>query len=266
MAYKEFDKTYRWPIERQHQVNNPYIWRHDLDHLRRQFWEAAQSTSLTVDYYACISDKDDWNNDPNVRWAEPILLPVIFDDSPRVKILKNFGFYSEDDERPTLLYLPMYIDWMTKDLLDVRENSLIRVHYFGQNIPAEFRITDKRMDSVYGIFWVCKLAPERFNQFYLVQEHGRHFLKLGRRDSDVRCEHEYMDEGKDKDTRTFEHDDYTENMRTPGFSADDYFDKIMDSETENTVDFYTKNAKQHNEDIISSQSGEVIWDGPRAKR
>ena len=228
---EELGKTWRYPMERQHVVSNPTIFSRDIDIQRRMFIEAAISMGVIVDFYRCCSDKSDFYNDANCKWEEPVKLPVIFDEHPRVKILKALGWYTEDDERPTLLYLPMYKDWILKEILDVRENSLVRIHYFGQNIPSEFRITEKKMDSVYGVHWVCKLAPERMDEFSIIEEKGRHFLKRVKRDMD--CSHD-MDENADN--RKFVHDGVNDNITEANSSDYDYYDLITNGKSENTVD------------------------------
>ena len=252
---QEFDKQWRYPIERQHYVNQPIIQRNDIDLQRRMFWESAVSTGIIADYYRCGSDEADFYNDPNCLWEAPIYLPIQFDDVPKVKILKQWGWYTEDDEKPTLAYLPMYSDWTTKELLDVRENSLLRIHYFGQDLPAEFRITDKKMDSIYGVHWICKLAPERFNQFYMIQEHGTHFLK-----KKVRLDSEQHgsinpppDDGSPGDARVYEHDDMPAGQALTDRRPDDYWAMVMGEDTENNVDFY--NEYQNSDKIEPKKAG-----------
>lgn len=196
------------------------------------FIEAATSTGIIVDFYRCVTDRNDFNNDPNCIWEDAIHLPVILDDAPKVKVLKDLGWFSEDDERPTLVYLPMYKDWTTKELLDVSENSLLRIHYFAQPVPAEFRIMDKKMDSIYGVHWVCKLAPERLDHFYVVNEKGRHFLKLKKR---------YFDEANNttmtEEDRRVEHGEFMDTQMLDN-TSDDYFDLIMNGDSENNNIFF----------------------------
>ena len=241
---EEYGKVWRYPVERQHVVNNPVIFNRDIDLQRRMFWEAAQSTGILVEFYNCMYDDSDFNNDPNTLWEDKIILPVIFDDHPKVKVMKEYGWYTEDDERPMLVYIPMYRDWTTKELLNLRENSLIRIFYYGNETPSEFRITDKRMDSLYGVHWICKLAPERFNRFCFVQEGGRHFLKLKTRD-------EVLQEGAGEfiSNQIYDNDSYVANIARND-SSDDYFDMIMNDDSENTVDFYIR--EENDNDLIGN--------------
>lgn len=248
---EEYGKEWRYSLERQHSVHNPVIINEDIELQRRMFWESALHTGITVDFYNCKFEQQDFNQDLNLMWDDAIRLPVIFDDAPKVKVLKNLGWYTEDDERPELVYLPMYKDWMTKELLDVKENSIIRLYYFGGINTADFRVTDKKMDSVYGVYWVCKLAPERMNDFTMIELNGEHFLKR----SEVRSRHtEYMDKqisdgyspdyDKSSDFRNYEHSSYV-NQIVDNDEDDGLADNLNYSSTENNNVGYTD--KEDNE-------------------
>ena len=197
-----------------------------LDLVRRMSFEAMLSTGITVDFYRCNSSKSDLYQDPDCTWDPAIQVSCIFEDNPKVKILKNLGWYNEDEEiRPPIIYLPMYIDWESKKLFDVTSNSLVRVHYFGQNTPSEFRITERKMDSVYGVYWVCKLSPERLNKFEEVRINGTHFLK--RKDRDDGCIHDKENNDSDSDFNgDLEHEDY-ENYLKKSNNEEEYYDMIM---------------------------------------
>lgn len=242
---EEYGKEWRYSLERQHSVHNPVIINEDIELQRRMFWESALHTGITVDFYNCKFEQQDFNQDLNLMWDDAIRLPVIFDDAPKVKVLKNLGWYTEDDERPELVYLPMYKDWMTKELLDVKENSIIRLYYFGGISTADFRVTDKKMDSVYGVYWVCKLAPERMNDFTMIELNGEHFLKR----SEVRSRHtEYMDKqisdgynpdyDKSSDFRDYEHSSYV-NQIVDNDEDEGLVDNLNYSNTENNNVGYT---------------------------
>lgn len=242
---EEYGKEWRYSLERQHSVHNPVIINEDIELQRRMFWESALHTGITVDFYNCKFEQQDFNQDLNLMWDDAIRLPVIFDDAPKVKVLKNLGWYTEDDERPELVYLPMYKDWMTKELLDVKENSIIRLYYFGGISTADFRVTDKKMDSVYGVYWVCKLAPERMNDFTMIELNGEHFLKR----SEVRSRHtEYMDKqisdgynpdyDKSSDFRDYEHSSYV-NQIVDNDEDEGLADNLNYSNTENNNVGYT---------------------------
>lgn len=242
---EEYGKEWRYSLERQHSVHNPVIINEDIELQRRMFWESALHTGITVDFYNCKFEQQDFNQDLNLMWDDAIRLPVIFDDAPKVKVLKNLGWYTEDDERPELVYLPMYKDWMTKELLDVKENSIIRLYYFGGISTADFRVTDKKMDSVYGVYWVCKLAPERMNDFTMIELNGEHFLKR----SEVRSRHtEYMDKqisdgynpdyDKSSDFRNYEHSSYV-NQIVDNDEDGGLADNLNYSSTENNNVGYT---------------------------
>lgn len=261
---EEYGKEWRYSLERQHSVHNPVIINEDIELQRRMFWESALHTGITVDFYNCKFEQQDFNQDLNLMWDDAIRLPVIFDDAPKVKVLKNLGWYTEDDERPELVYLPMYKDWMTKELLDVKENSIIRLYYFGGISTADFRVTDKKMDSVYGVYWVCKLAPERMNDFTMIELNGEHFLKR----SEVRSRHtEYMDKqisdgynpdyDKLSDFRNYEHSSYV-NQIVDNDEDDGLADNLNYSSTENNNVGYTDKESNENTTFTSIDGKKYI--------
>lgn len=261
---EEYGKEWRYSLERQHSVHNPVIINEDIELQRRMFWESALHTGITVDFYNCKFEQQDFNQDLNLMWDDAIRLPVIFDDAPKVKVLKNLGWYTEDDERPELVYLPMYKDWMTKELLDVKENSIIRLYYFGGISTADFRVTDKKMDSVYGVYWVCKLAPERMNDFTMIELNGEHFLKR----SEVRSRHtEYMDKqisdgynpdyDKSSDFRDYEHSSYV-NQIVDNDEDDGLADNLNYSSTENNNVGYTDKESNENTTFTSIDGKKYI--------
>jgi hypothetical protein len=261
---EEYGKEWRYSLERQHSVHNPVIINEDIELQRRMFWESALHTGITVDFYNCKFEQQDFNQDLKLMWDDAIRLPVIFDDAPKVKVLKNLGWYTEDDERPELVYLPMYKDWMTKELLDVKENSIIRLYYFGGISTADFRVTDKKMDSVYGVYWVCKLAPERMNDFTMIELNGEHFLKR----SEVRSRHtEYMDKqisdgynpdyDKSSDFRNYEHSSYV-NQIVDNDEDDGLADNLNYSSTENNNVGYTDKESNENTTFTSIDGKKYI--------
>lgn len=261
---EEYGKEWRYSLERQHSVHNPVIINEDIELQRRMFWESALHTGITVDFYNCKFEQQDFNQDLNLMWDDAIRLPVIFDDAPKVKVLKNLGWYTEDDERPELVYLPMYKDWMTKELLDVKENSIIRLYYFGGINTADFRVTDKKMDSVYGVYWVCKLAPERMNDFTMIELNGEHFLKR----SEVRSRHtEYMDKqisdgynhdyDKSSDFRNYEHSSYV-NQIVDNDEDGGLADNLNYSSTENNNVGYTDKESNENTTFTSIDGKKYI--------
>lgn len=261
---EEYGKEWRYSLERQHSVHNPVIINEDIELQRRMFWESALHTGITVDFYNCKFEQQDFNQDLNLMWDDAIRLPVIFDDAPKVKVLKNLGWYTEDDERPELVYLPMYKDWMTKELLDVKENSIIRLYYFGGISTADFRVTDKKMDSVYGVYWVCKLAPERMNDFTMIELSGEHFLKR----SEVRSRHtEYMDKqisdgynpdyDKSSDFRNYEHSSYV-NQIVDNDEDGGLADNLNYSSTENNNVGYTDKESNENTTFTSIDGKKYI--------
>lgn len=224
---REVDKDWRYGLESQHLSGNPKIFGKDFDLVRRMAFEAMFSVGISVEYFRCSNNTPDFYKDPNCTWDDAITMSAIFDDNPKIKIIKQLGWFTEDDEaKPILIYLPMYKDWNTKEIYQIEDNSLIRIHYFGQQEPSEFRITDKRLDSVYGIYWICKLAPERLDNFYMVTQDGTHYLKRDDTRDYEGCEHKHEE---NPDDRVFQHGDYEKypEKNEKDDSEDDYSFLVM---------------------------------------
>lgn len=207
MPIQNNDKDWNYKIERQHIVPHPNIYSLDHDLNRRMANEACAHSGYKVQYFEAIEESD-FYQDKVVTWKDAVVMDCIFDENPKVKILKELGWYNHDSEiQGQIIYLPMYkgLNGLSKDIFSVKDQSLIRVSYFGQNYPVDFRITEKRMDSTYGIFWICKLAPESLDNFEYITSHGSHFLKR-RDDAPEECVHDTT-EDKDKDERVFQNED-----------------------------------------------------------
>lgn len=223
MAYEQ-DKDWRYQLESQHLSGNPIIFGKDIDLVRRMAFESFMSMGITVEYYRCWYDKKDFYQDPDCKWDDRILMHAVFEDNPRIKVLKDLGWYNEDEEiRSPIIYLPLYKDWRSKEVFDIKDNSLIKVHYFGQESPSEFRITEKKMDSVYGVNWICRLAPERLEDFFTITDNGTHYLKRKKPGDRIpeTCDHDAND--THEDGRIYQHGDYEKNV------SDDYSSLIMGS-------------------------------------
>lgn len=203
------DTDWRWWDQRgdQNFIRDKNKFRDDIDLQRRIFIDACRNNGYKVEYFEAEKEERDIYYDPVVsRWKQSIILPCIFDDSKNIKILKNLGWFAADQEiQPSILYLPMYKQWETKEILDLQDQSLFRISYFGQNYPADFRLSEKKMDSVYGVYWICKLAPEHLDNFYYVTDHGSHYLKR-KKDDSTKCDHKKI-EGNQDDKRIYQNKD-----------------------------------------------------------
>lgn len=208
---QERDKDWKWWDQRgdQNFVRQDNLFRSDVSLQRRIFWDSCTHSGYKVEYFEAEEEVRDIYYDPITRWKDSIILPCIFDDSKNIKVLKNLGWYSADQEiQPTILYLSMYKHWETKEILDLKDQSLFRISYFGQRTPSDFRLTEKKMDSVYGVYWICKLAPEHLDNFYYVTDHGSHYLKR-KEDKEAKCDHQYGEKGEEskRDSRIYQHED-----------------------------------------------------------
>lgn len=152
----------------------------DSDIVRKMFLEATQAVGCTAIYHEVKTLEEDIYNDPSTEYLEPLTLDVLFDENPKVRVLKDLGWYNEDEEiRPLLIYLPIYKN-LNNEVLNVIENSLVEIVYLGINKKRTFRITTKRLDSLFGNYWICKCVPERNIQFRYDPSDGLEFLNVNR--------------------------------------------------------------------------------------
>ena len=202
------DTDWRWWSQRgdQNFIKDENMFRADIDLQRRIFIDGALHSGYKVEYFATREEIRDGYYDPITTWEESVILPCFFEDFPKPKILKSYGWFQADQETQSqLLYLPMYRNWETKEILDIKDQSLFRVTYFGQNTPADFRLVEKRFDSFYGVYQICRLAPEHLDNFYYVTDHGSHYLK--RKKDSKSSEHESHKEETKKDRRIYQNED-----------------------------------------------------------
>ena len=202
------DTEWRWweHVGDQNLIKQNNLFRSDVDLQRRIFIDACLHSGFKVEYFEAVKEKRDIYQDPVTEWKQSAILPCIIDEHPKIQLLKSYGWYEADQEiQGQILYLSIYRNWETKEILDLQDQSLFRIHYFGQNFPSDFRLVSKRMDSVYGVYWICRIAPEHLDNFYYVTDHGTHFLKK-KSDNTVNCEHKEK-EDTSIDKRVYQHED-----------------------------------------------------------
>lgn len=189
-------------------VRDPNMFRSDISLQRRLFIDACLHSGYKVEYFEAEQEKRDFYRDPVVRWKEAVILPCIFEDFPKPKILKELGWFTPDQETQSqILYLPMYKSWETKEILDLKDQSLFRITYFGQNYPADFRLMEKRQDTFYGVYWIVRLAPEHLDNFYYITDHGSHYLKRKKNPENEVSEHKEHKEESKVDKRVYQNED-----------------------------------------------------------
>lgn len=236
---QNYDIDYNYKIGDQNIIKAPNLWNLDLEVPRRQMLESARMAGTRCAYFQVDEIYRDLYQDPIVRWKDSILIDCIFDDSPKVRTLKDVGWFSDDEEeRPPLLYLPMYKNWVSKEIFPVIEESLVRVFYFGQPYPTDFRITNKKMDSLYGVYWLCKLAPEHLDNFYYITEHGSHYLKRRDREDQYKCDHSEGEEPSKIDDRVYQNEDFNKYTYQTDYKSLDDTKVEPDIITDETKSYY----------------------------
>ncbi|WJZ23494.1 hypothetical protein LIS04_66 [Listeria phage LIS04] len=130
--------------------------------LSTMFNEAARlfGNSVTVKI-SHIKDNDIYN-DPTYEYESEQEIDIIFEDTPRLKTLKELNWFSEDaDILPLLAYIS------TQDInnlkLSTLRGTLLEIPYKLDNgyDTNKFEIADTRGLGPSQVYWVCKLVPYR---------------------------------------------------------------------------------------------------------
>lgn len=165
-----------------------------LDFLEASYMHGNKVAIHTVDDYdVSILNAEDY------KYNEPVETYIIFDDRPKVQLLKKLGWYREDDEiKPSLAYIPTHLLWETiQDLeietkqvaneiklenkdyqelvkhgkhgslslefLKVIRGTLVDIFYdFMPDTINRFYISEVRVDTV-SINYVVKLVPYKYD-------------------------------------------------------------------------------------------------------
>jgi len=239
----------------------PRIIGQDSDIVRRMFWESSKAVGSTAIYHELAEVRKDIYNDPTTKYCAPIVLEVLFDENPKVKMLRDFGWFNEDEEiRPLIVYLPIYRDDQ-RNLLNVQEHALLELVYMGVNKTAWFRITAKRLDSLYGNYWICKCAPERKIVFIHNPKDGYDYLSLDRDVSikeDVKVKEDIKEENYVQDIG------YVEDLEEAGIVSgsndefDGFFNSNIDSNSKEDSNIDSNSKEDDDEDGGDSYSNLIM--------
>ena len=92
------DTEWGFNIEDQNVVRQDNIFRSDIDLQRRLFWDACTHSGFKVEMFEPVNEKRDLYQDPTIEsWKSSVILPCILDEHPKVKVLKDLGWFSEGD-------------------------------------------------------------------------------------------------------------------------------------------------------------------------
>lgn len=132
------------------------LFKRDAEIYRKFFKEQARLLGIRVQYQYPIDMDFTLYGQENPRgYSEPIELDIIFDQSPRLRTLKKFGWVSESPEdKPYMIQVPY-------DTPNLQKGSLIIFPSPLPLLPSKvFKITDITVDQVLPDSWYCKVAPK----------------------------------------------------------------------------------------------------------
>jgi hypothetical protein len=153
----------------------------DASLYRGFFKEQAKLLGIHVLYQYPIDMEFTVHGQENpLGYSDPIEMDIIFDQSPKLKTLKRFGWMSEDPEdKPYLIQVPF-------DAPNLQKGCLITLPAPLPLIDSRvFKITDISFDQILPDSWYCKLAPKFEKQNAIVPEDYKEtpgtFLKVDNR-------------------------------------------------------------------------------------
>lgn len=132
------------------------LFNRDAELYRRFFKEQAKLLGIHVQYQYPIDMEFTTHGQENPRgYSEPVEMDIIFDQTPKLKTLRKFGWVSEDpSDKPYLVQLPYDAPNLQKGCLIVLPSPL----------PLEpskvFKVTEISVDQVLPDSWYCKVAPK----------------------------------------------------------------------------------------------------------
>lgn len=111
--------------------------------------------------YFPTSITSDLHQDRNIEYGDPIKMDILFESHPE-PILKNYNWYSEDDQ-----YQP-YVAYITNlnheyERVKIERDCLVEIPQaqVDEVTTKKFLITFLRGSKINPLFWTCKLAPYR---------------------------------------------------------------------------------------------------------
>lgn len=126
---------------------------------RKMFEEAAFSGGTTVKYQSVCARSLTDISDELYKWAEPVEMDIIYDERPKISLLKRMNWYSEDpDIQPKIMYIPSV--WKGKTV-NVRRGDLVTVsNPINPTDEHIFQISQVATELI-DIMFICNVVPYR---------------------------------------------------------------------------------------------------------
>lgn len=128
--------------------------------LFRQFFkEMAYLRGISVDYIYPVDEDVSIHGQIFPEFSSIFKLDIIFESTPKVKTLKNYGWVSENPEdKPYIAYLPY-------DTPHIQTKSRLKLFPIGSEKDGKwFEITDMHESFEFPDAYICKLAPVYVNE------------------------------------------------------------------------------------------------------
>ena len=128
--------------------------------LFRQFFkEMAYLRGISVDYIYPVDEDVSIHGQIFPEFSSIFKLNIIFESTPKVKTLKNYGWVSENPEdKPYIAYLPY-------DTPHIQTKARLKLFPIGSEKDGKwFEITDMHESFEFPDAYICKLAPVYVNE------------------------------------------------------------------------------------------------------
>lgn len=117
-------------------------------------------------FYPVETEVLDVTRDPTLTYADPVVIQVLLDEYPSIRLLKGLGWFVDDPATlPIIGYLPYYyLDGQGQSQpLPVRERAVVKFAYESQDaaVARNFQITKVSGSGLRNHWWVVQLAPVR---------------------------------------------------------------------------------------------------------
>lgn len=121
---------------------------------REFFKEMAMLRGISVDYIYPVDEDVSIHGQIFPEFSSIFNVNIIFDSVPKIKTLKNYGWFSEDkDDKPYIAYFPY-------DTPHIQTKARIKLYPIGSEKDGKwFEITDIHESFEYPDAYICKLAP-----------------------------------------------------------------------------------------------------------
>lgn len=121
---------------------------------RQFFEEMAFLRGIEVDYIYPVDEEVSIHGQIFPEFSSVYKLNIVFESSPKVKTLKNYGWFSEDKEnKPYIVYLPY-------NTPHIQTKARLKLYPIGSGKDGKwFEITDIAEAIEYPDTYVCKIAP-----------------------------------------------------------------------------------------------------------